>query len=97
MGQIAWISVFMFVVLPIDINDNRRHIHVFYRGKREQECVAKFWIESNGKKCVEIAYSRLSAKENETIMQAIDSNWDLLNEQMDKIFAGVKTTSKRLK
>ena len=87
----------MFVVLPIDINDNRRHIHVFYRGKREQECVAKFWIESNGKKCVEIAYSRLSAKENETIMQAIDSNWDLLNEQMDKIFAGVKTTSKRLK
>lgn len=42
MGQIAWISVFMIVALPIDINDNRRHVHVFYRGKRDQECCAKF-------------------------------------------------------
>lgn len=32
MGQIAWISVFMFVVLPIDINDNRRHVHIFIKG-----------------------------------------------------------------
>ena len=74
MGQIAWISVFMIVVLPIDVNDNRRHVHVFYRGKRDQECAAKFWIESNGEKCIEIAYSKLSTKENQEIMNAIDSN-----------------------
>ncbi len=97
MGQIAWISVFMLVILPIDVNDNRRHVHVFYRGKRDQECVAKFWIESNGEKCIEVAYSNLSAKENEIIMMAIDNNWDFINKQIDKTFAGIKTTSKELK
>lgn len=97
MGQIAWISVFLIVVLPIDINDNRRHVHVFYRGKRDQECVAKFWIESNGEKSIEIAYSKLTAKENQDIINAIDSNWDFINEQIDKTFAGQKTISKKLK
>ncbi len=97
MGQIAWISVFLIVVLPIDINDNRRHVHVFYRGKRNQECVAKFWIESNGEKNIEIAYSRLSAKENQEIMDAIDHNWDFINNQIEKTFAGQKTKSKKIK
>lgn len=87
----------MFVVLPIDINDNRRHIHIFYKGKRDQECVAKFWIESNGQKCIEIAYSQLSTKENEAIIAAIDNNWEFINAQIDKIFAGKKTISKKLK
>ena len=96
-GQIAWMSVFMFVVFPIDINDNRRHVHVFYRGKRDQECAAKFWIEANGEKCIEIAYSKLSAKENEAIMKALDKNWDFINEQIDKTFLGIKTESKRIK
>lgn len=97
MGQIAWLSVFMLVVLPIDINDNRRHVHIFYRGKRDQECVAKIWIESNGEKCIEIAYSSLTSKENEAIMNAIDRNWDFINTQIDKTFAGQKTISKKLK
>ena len=97
MGQIAWISVFMIVVLPIDINDNRRHVHVFYRGKRDQECVAKFWIESNGEKCIEIAYSKLSTKENQEIMNAIDHNWGFINKQIEKTFAGQKTVSKKIK
>ena len=96
MGQIAWISVFMIVVLPIDVNDNRRHVHVFYRGKRNQECVAKFWIESNGEKCIEIAYSHLSTKENDAIKNAIDKNWDFINEQITKTFAGEKTKCKKL-
>lgn len=64
----------MIVVLPIDVNDNRRHIHVFYRGKRNQEYAAKFWIEANGEKCIEIAYSKLSSKENQEIITAIDNN-----------------------
>lgn len=97
MGQIAWISIFMIVVLPIDVNDNRRHIHVFYRGKRNQECAAKFWIEANGEKCIEIAYSKLSSKENQEIITAIDNNWDFINEQIDKTFAGKKTISKKIK
>ena len=81
----------------ININDNRRHVHIFYKGKRDQECAAKFWIEANGEKCIEIAYSKLSAKENEAIMKAIDKNWEFINDQIDKTFAGIKTVSKKLK
>lgn len=56
-----------------------------------------FWIEANGKKCIEIAYSNLTTKENEALMKAIDNNWDFINKQIDKTFAGEKTTSKKLK
>lgn len=31
MGQLAFIKLFMLVSIPTDINDNRRHVHVFYR------------------------------------------------------------------
>ena len=64
---------------------------------KKRQCAAKFWIETNGEKCIEIAYSKLSAKENEAIMKALDKNWDFINEQTDKIFAGIKTESKRIK
>ena len=37
------------------------------------------------------------AQENEAIMKAIDNNWDFINEQIDKTFAGQKTISKKLK
>ena len=97
MGQIAWISVYMLVILPIDINYNRRHVHVFYRGKRNQECVAKYWIEQNGTKAIEVAYSNLSVKEDAMIMDAIDRNWDFINSQIDKTFAGEKTIIKNIK
>lgn len=91
MGQLVWISVYSLVALPVDNNDNRRHVHVFYIGKRKQRCVAKIWIESMGKKCIEIEYSSLSSRENQLIVDAIDRNWDLINEQITKTFAGQKT------
>ena len=47
--------------------------------------------------CIEIAYSKLSAKENQEIMNAIDSNWDFINTQIEKTFAGQKTVSKKIK
>ena len=97
MGQLAWIEVFMLVAFPIDIHDNRRHVHVFYRGKRKQKCVAKIWIESHGKKCVEIDESDLGTKENQLLLDAINQNWDFINEQITKTFNGEKTTIKELK
>lgn len=97
MGQIAWISVYMFVVLPIDANDNRKHIHVFYKGKRDQECVAKFWIESHGRKSIEVSYSSLSPKENQLLIKAIDRNWEFIMKQIEKAFLGQKTIIKKLK
>ena len=44
-----------------------------------------------------LTYSKLSAKENEAIMKALDKNWDFINEQIDKTFSGIKTESKRIK
>lgn len=97
MGQLAWISVYMLITLPNDINDNRRHIHVFLKNKRIQKSVAKIWIESNGKKCIEIAYSSLSKKENEMLMSTIDRNWKFLNNQITAVFDGKKTVVPELK
>ena len=53
--------------------------------------VAKIWIESGGQKCIEIAYSGLTAKENEMLMSAISSHWEFINEQISKTFRGEKT------
>lgn len=68
MGQLAWIDVYMLVALPIDVNDNRRHVHIFYRNKRKQKCVAKIWIEKHGEKCIEVDYSSLTQRENERLI-----------------------------
>lgn len=64
MTQLAFIQMFMLVSLPIDVNDNRRHVHVFRKGGRHLHSEAKIWIEKNGVPCVEIAESFLSPKEN---------------------------------
>ena len=63
MGQLAFLKMFILVAISLDINDNRRHVHVFMKGKRHQHSLAKIWIEKNGRPCVEIAESELSAKQ----------------------------------
>ena len=85
MGQLAFIEMFLLVSIPTDINDNRRHVHVFKKGNRHMKSVAKIWIESGGQKCIEIAYSGLTAKENEMLMSAISSHWEFINEQIEEI------------
>ena len=96
MGQLAFIKVFMLVSIPTDINDNRRHVHVFYRNGRHQRSVAKIWIEKDGKRCIEIADSKLSQKDNKMIMQAISNNWEYINEQISRCFNGEKTIIKNI-
>lgn len=44
MGQLAFLRMFILVAISIDANDNRRHVHVFYKGKRHQHSLAKIWI-----------------------------------------------------
>ena len=58
--------------------------------------VAKIWIEKDGVKCVEVAYSELSSKDNSLLIEAIERNWDFLNEQITKSFRGEKTIVKDL-
>ena len=96
MGQLAFLKMFLFVSIPTDINDNSRHIHIFKRGCRHMHSVAKIWIESNGEKCIEIAESSLSLRDNAMLVDAIDKHWHFLNEQITKTFEGKKTTIKNL-
>ena len=96
MGQLAFLRMFILVAISIDANDNRRHVHVFYRNGRHQRSVAKIWIEKNGEKCIEIAYSELSSKDNDLLVEAIDRNWDFLNDQITKSFNGEKTIVKNI-
>ena len=93
MGQLAFLQMFILVAISIDANDNRRHVHVFRKGKRHQHSLAKIWIERNGQQCVEIAESELSAKDNEMIVAAINRHWEYINEQVTRAFKGEKTVS----
>ncbi len=93
MGQLAFLQMFILVAISIDANDNRRHVHVFRKGKRHQHSLAKIWIERNGQQCVEIAESELSAKDNEMIVAAINRHWKSINDQVTKAFNGEKTVS----
>ena len=91
MGQLAFLQMFILVAISIDANDNRRHVHVFRKGRRHLHSLAKIWIERNGVECVEIAESELSAKENEMLVAAINRHWESINEQLTKAFRGEKT------
>ena len=85
--------MFIIVAISLDVNDNRRHVHVFRKGTRHMRSLAKIWVESNGEKCVEIAESELSAKENKMLTDAINRHWDYINEQITKTFNGEKTVA----
>ena len=100
MGKLAIILSFILSVFPADASENRRHIHVVRPGSKRShrgQTVAKIWIEENGEKKIEIAWSELSSNEERAIMQAIDEHWEELNRNIDDVFAGKKTTIKKYK
>ena len=93
MWKLAFLLCFILSVYPADVNENRRHIHVVRRGSKKSHrgnTVAKIWIEENGEKKIEIAWSELSADEETMILDAIEKHWILLNKQIDDVFAGKK-------
>lgn len=96
MGQLAFLRMFLLVAIPIDINDNRRHVHVFRKGGRHLHSLAKIWIEKNGEQCVEIAESELSPKDNKMLVDAINRHWAFINEQITRTFNGERTTVKNI-
>lgn len=96
MGQLAFLKMFLLVSIPTDVNDNRRHIHVFKKGGRHLHSLAKIWIERGGEKCIEIAESKLSEKDNNMLLQAIDKHWEFINEQISRTFRGEKTKVKNI-
>ena len=100
MGKLAFILSFILSVFPADAFENRRHIHVVRRGSKNShrgDTVAKIWIEENGVKKIEIAWSELSKTEETEILKAIDEHWKELNKSIDDVFAGKKIHIKRIK
>lgn len=93
MGKLAIILCFILSVFPADANENRRHIHVVKRGSKKSHrgnTVAKIWIEQNGEKQIEVAWSELSSDDEAVITEFIDGHWELLNKNIDAVFAGKK-------
>ena len=100
MGKLMILLYFILSVFPADATENRRHIHVVRRGSKKShrgDTVAKIWIEENGEKKIEVAWSELTADEETLIIQTIDKHWDELNRMIDDVFAGKKITIKRIK
>ena len=100
MGKLMFLLYFILSVFPADAMENRRHIHVIRRGHKKShrgDTVAKIWIEENGKKKIEVAWSELSADEEALIIEAIDKHWKELNGLIDEVFAGKKIRIKRIK
>lgn len=97
MGKLAVILFFILSVFPADANENRRHIHVVRRGSKKShrgDTVAKIWIEENGQKKIEVAWSELDADDLAKIIDVIDKNWEMFNKMIDDVFAGKKVTIK---
>ena len=100
MGKLMLLLYFILSVFPADATENRRHIHVVRRGSKKShrgDTVAKIWIEENGEKKIEVAWSELTADEEDLIIEAIDMHWDELNRMIDDVFAGKKIQIKRIK
>ena len=100
MGKLMLLLYFILSVFPADATENRRHIHVVRRGSKKShrgDTVAKIWIEENGEKKIEVAWSELTADEETLIIETIDKHWDELNRMIDDVFAGKKITIKRIK
>ncbi len=100
MGKLMILLYFILSVFPADATENRRHIHVVRRGSKKShrgDTVAKIWIEENGQKKIEVAWSELSADEEALIIEAIDKHWEELNRLIDAVFAGKKIQIKRIK
>jgi LPS sulfotransferase NodH len=100
MGKLMLLYCFILSVFPADAGENRRHIHIVRRGRKNShrgDTVAKIWIEENGLKKIEIAWSELSAEEEAQVLQTIDEHWTELNQMIDDVFAGKKIRIKRIK
>ena len=99
MGKLIYFLCFILSVFPTDANENRRHVHIIKRGNKKThlgDTVAKIWIEENGLKKIEVAWSELSSADEHAIIKLIDQRWDEINKLIDQVFAGEKVIIKKI-
>lgn len=53
MGQLGFLKMFLIVSIPSDVNDNRRHVHIFCKGQRHAQSVAKYGLKVMGSKILQ--------------------------------------------
>ena len=100
MGKLLLILQFILSVFPADKDENRRHVHVVRRGSKQShrgDTVAKIWIEENGAKKIEVAWSELTASEEQKILTAALASRMKINRLIDQVFDGKKIQVKRIK
>lgn len=81
------------VLCRICRKDRENEVEKYHHG----DTVAKIWIEENGQKKIEVAWSELSSDEETLIIEAIDKHWDELNRLINDVFAGKKIQIKKIK
>jgi hypothetical protein len=80
---VKWLEFFVF---SGDIKEQRRHVHLASRTGKSRD-IAKFWLEPE----IEVDFKGgFTNKEANEIKKVIAEHLDILNEQLDKFFAGKK-------
>lgn len=93
MGTIAILLRYFLSVIPTDRGE-RRHVHVYgtTRCRTRQTCLAKIWIEKEGRMCVEVAYNNgLPPKDLRRIIAFIEKNYSKIDDSISRSFNGEKT------
>ena len=86
------IQKFIFLLFSVDINENRRHIHVEIR-KGHKRKLAKFWLVP---KVEMFDKGNLTDKEIKEAEKLIHENYELLIMQIERFFKGeIITTIKK--
>lgn len=93
MGKLfEWLTVYYLATLPNDTMRERLHIHVVKPHAHSFEVLAKIWIESNGNKQIEVAYSNLPSKLLSKLLTDLEDNWELVMQQVKAALGGAKVT-----
>lgn len=93
MGKLfEWLKVYYLATLPNDTLRERLHIHVVRPHAHGFYVLAKIWIESNGKKQIDVAYSDLPAKHLSQLLSDLEANWELVIQQVKNALGGAKVT-----
>lgn len=86
-----WLAAFYLATLPNDTLNERLHIHVIKSNATGPvKSFAKIWLESNGKKNIEVEYSYLKPFLLNELLVKIDCNWEIVIQQVKDILSGKK-------
>ena len=97
MAEIAFWEVFVLLSFPTDMNEKRKHIHIYKVNKHSAAFVAKIWLEKNNKKDISVAHygntkdaKAFDTKTERELLSKIDEHWDSIMDKINNFFSGKK-------